>query len=744
MRLQQLIEKIQAFSRHDVVKQFNESSKAKKSISVNPFSVTALNTLVNNLQKNGLSTFEQNWLLEEHLVWASASFSNEKATALFGRVINENKLTPVTLSDSVTIDPTIQVAINFNGTNNKIHTKHNRNDEVIDANHYDFKIQVPGVGSERTLAGDPVGLVEKEMIKYQDNKEHPFHLLFETIKPAWYKQAGRVLFGGLIQNMRIRNGNGTFYAAIYAAIKVYEIQRQYPDRTLKLHVFGHSRGSVSALILNFVLKILMDNKALGPVTVSLSLNDPVPGGDLSKPSGYKHLLKDDAFEHFKQLFPDFNLKGNNLVQALMESEQPEFVQKSLITYPVGDTRLMFSPLGKIPFNPNTESTIVLTAGSHNDPVYGSYPLSLLSLGLTEHKGYIARNMSTVPDKYQRRNIAIFYKQISQFFSEYSREESQTDFPEWLIENNKAYLLLETYPKFMVEGYATNVMTETYAVLQTDEARNPSILVKPKLHRYFMDTLHEALFKKRCPTLYDLLNDNPFYDVIREQEEFKTLPLSMKRVLLSEYQKNTESANKKPKVIDSLIPLKYLSEGLFGRKTRSKQLFTRQSYAEGRKRIPLMARYREEERVESNDLFLTKLPIKPIKNLECTYKKDLVAILKTNIELKLRNPKLNEYEKRFKLKTLEIIGMLQYYENKKIPTPLYLFYQKCPELLPVYLDSPLRQLWFCQALDEICPLEQQIELLERYHDDSKEPIEPVTIEKIKELKEAHARSTSKLG
>lgn len=739
--LEGFIGKIEEFAKNPLVEQFRKSSKVKGSISKDPFSETELTKLIEKLKNPKLSTFEREWLLKEHLLWASASFPNEKATILFEQLLNENVLQAI---ESKKDGQAIQVAINFNGTNNLIQTKKNRNDELIEGNPYDFKIQIPGVGSSPTLKGDPVGLVEQEMKKYKDDKNNPFSKILESIKPRLSDRLARALFGGLVRKMRILRGNGTFYASLYAAMKVYELHKQYPDRAINLDVFGHSRGSVSALFFNLILKQLIDNGSLSPtISVVQALNDPVPGGDLSNPDDYKNSLKDHAFDRFKSLYPDF-AKGAGMVEALHQTTQPKLVKKSLITYPVGETRVVFAPLLSIPFDEATQSNTVLSPGSHNEPVYGDYAVGIYSLNLRKESAIIANNISSVQDNHRRRHIAIFYKHLTELFLNYSKTDTTKPFHECL-EVNKAKQLIETYAKFMVEGYAKNILTDNYLLLQTNQARDPMSLKGSSMPQYFMDNVHENLFKVQYPSLYESLKTKQSVDLIKSNPEFKDLPISMKRVLTHKNQTVEPTQLPKPKTVDSKLPLGYLASAFLGLKKRFWNLFNRESTAYAR--IPLETRYREdkaEAAAEKTRPLFNKLPMKKLKYLASTTKMFDLMEHKKAIENELHNNKLklSKHEKNFRLKKIELIDMLEYYkeksgtDNPKLPTPLYLFYQKCPDLLPVYLASPqLRKMWHCDELDKECPLEEQISLLEFYQvvENKKDgPIADLSLEDFKKL------------
>lgn len=715
--LDRFLEEINVFSQSQAVLNFNKSTFVKQSISENPFSKEALQNLKEKLQSRQ-DRFEQQWILEEHLLWAKASFQKKSVCVKFEQLLSKplqdlkKNFTPELKNKN-----NIQIDINFHGTNNKIHTKNNTNDHVINELFSNFKIQVPGVGSSDSLTGDPVGLFEVEMHKHRNDKDHPFKDLFKMLKPTWYVRLARFLFPGFVQKWRIRHGNGCFYAAIYAATKIYEIRRRYPNQPLQLNVFGHSRGSISALILNFVL----DAMEMNNITVNQSLNDPVPGGVLEKAKARQQMLKDGAYKKFQHAFKHFGLNNSYLVEALINTPQPKLVKKSLLNYPVGDTRLMFTPLTKIKFHPETHSTIVLCPGGHNDPVYGRYPLGLLSIGLTEKTGVVARNLSNIPEKLQRDNVARFYKNLLSLHTQYGRSNTQDVFHEWLAKQREtAIFLIEAYARFMVHGLPAYLMTDSYAILQTNQSRTPELLDNTALPQYFMDNFHEQLFSQLWPDVYHSIRTEPKQskEVIQTTND---LPLSMKRILL--HKLNKESMESKPpktfpKTIDSLIPINYFIEGLFGRKHRKNKLFLREPYAHAMKRISLKERYRENSTITKPKSLLRKLPIKDLKYLNSVYNAQEILKYKKDI-LERQQEKLPVFEKKRLEKTLELIEILEYYAKKnaatggEVPTPLYIFLQKCPDLFQIYCDSPLRKFWYCPKLDELSTLENQIAQLNHY-------------------------------
>lgn len=767
-----LIQDIEAFRITDAVCEFRTSSTVEESISREPFSEQALKKLINDLKKPSLTEFEIEWMLNEHLTWATASFPKEKATKAFENLVNNYEFAKNNPSQS---NQPIQIAINFNGTNNTIHTKKNKNDELIEAHKdkFNFTLQVPGVGSSATLTGDPIGLLEKEMKKYKDIPNHPFRELFDAIKPTWYQRAARVLFGGLVRKFRIINGNGTFYASLYAAMKVYELHQQHPESPINLNVFGHSRGSVSALFFNLIIKKLQDTGHLTmPISEVQVLNDPVPGGDLSKPNDVKKALKDGAFNRYKRLKLGF-VNDDGLVNALQNSSQPGFIKNSLITYPVGETRVLFSPLHKITFDKATRSTTVLIPGSHNESVFGDYAVALYSLGMRKESRLIAGNISPVRDNHRRRHIASFYQYLTNLFIKYSESGPEAPPFQYCINKEESNKLLETYAKFMVEGYAKHILTDNYVVLQTDQARNPASLAikKASMPQYFMDSLHEAIFEEQYPKLYKHFKNKGNAEGIQSNPElnteFKKLPISMKRVLMYHAPNQEPKEPTKPKAIDSKAPFGYLLSGLFGLMSRFWKLFTRQSF--GYERIPLKDRYRETDskpdekiRPAFNKLSMDK-SLKYIKeDAKCSTSKifDEIHKYKHKLEDKMHGTRVLSDKRKAVLESkIRLLNELEYYELKKpketlttqsaqLPTPLYFFYEKAPELMAVYTHSrKLQAIWHSNELDKMGSLDDQMGLLDFYQivtNDQTAQLTDLGLAEFQELNQKKQRIEGYLG
>lgn len=292
---------------------------------------------------------------------------------------------------------------------------------------------------------------------------------------------------------------------------------------------------------------------------------------------------------------------------------------------------------------------------------------------------------------------------------------------------------------MVNGVSAHLMTDSYALLQTSQSRNPDLMQHSNFPQYFMDAFQENLFKTLWPDLYRAVENKSenLNDLIQRASD---LPLSMKRVLL--YQIKNEDSKYAPlhrtsrEIIDPTCPMDYLFEGMWGRKKRAEKLFTRAPFSHAIERIPLDQRYRTSSTHEKPQCLLLKLPIKPLKYLDTVC--DLTAILayKNDISTKLRTNSLTSFEKMTLKKTLELIDILGYYADKnagtggQVPSPLYIFIQKCPELLQVYCDSPLRKWWHCPQLDKIASLEHQISILNHHEVNGSE--EPIGIQQLHEM------------
>lgn len=388
------------------------------------------------------------------------------------------------------------IMIHFSGTGVSIFPRLCSTEDVIyRSGDSAYVYRVPGVGANKNGLGNPDASEPNGKMINRVPREYQgiFDRLTDTRK---YK---------------VKTGEGVIYAVLDALEYIKSLLKdQRVGSDVKVVVFGHSRGSISGLILSHAM--LQDDKTAS-LPVYLALNDPVTGGVITD-----------------------NINASMLNIDIERATQfiPPNVKKALITVPVSEMREKFAPvpISLLFCSEATEFTAIAITGNHNS---GMFPWNINLTAMRDSykniQGLIARH------GLDEDNIGL-RECVAEFYSNYVTR--------WLLLNNltksdlnsadadiaRIYTLLHLYSKWLLENYDKKLMNPKYAIFQNLDHRDVRVLLS-KYVGVFYDKEHEKLFRQFAPSCYGLIFEGlGSTDELKERArtEYNALPLSAQTII----------------------------------------------------------------------------------------------------------------------------------------------------------------------------------------------------------------------
>ena len=353
------------------------------------------------------------------------------------------------------------IYIHFYGTGVPIFPKNCTPDNIIEdhaKNAYVYRI--PGIGSSANGKTDP-------------DSHIPNGAMYDRVKADF--QAKEIFT--IARSAKVKNGQGIVRGVLDASAHIRKlVQSGALETGANVVVFGHSRGSIAALLLAHVIE---------QHPLFLYLNDPVSGGELRD-------VHNDEIE----------LNINHAYKLI-----PSKVKQVIIFIACSEMRARFENIdcSKLICSPTTNLRVLVTSGYHNSNIFGDYDTSLDAFSFGIFSYFIKGYQATEPSFSERETVKLVYlRHIHHALCQYQLSSKNYNSEAIDEHTHDAYkMLLKHYAHWLLNDFDRKLMTPSFMVFQNKDSRDITPY-QSQLSGLFYDKEHERIFRVYLPNLYAYL------------------------------------------------------------------------------------------------------------------------------------------------------------------------------------------------------------------------------------------------